>query len=93
MIFEGGDLTAVRDQTADIWEGLSAAVRVPVGMASDGAECALTAQSSDDPYEAANGAAVTGYIAAMTELRVRDRAGYDHERGAQATWLRDELDL
>jgi hypothetical protein len=89
----GEDLDAVRARTAELWDRLAAEVQVPVGMASDGALRALTAVASDDRYVVAHGAAVTGYIAAMTGLRVSGRAAYDQERAAQAEWLRRELSL
>jgi hypothetical protein len=93
-IFElGEDLEAVRAWTAELWERLPGEARIPVGMASDGALRALTAAASDDPEVAANGAAVTGYIAARTADRVAGPAAYDLERAAQIDWLRNELDL
>lgn len=93
-IFESGeDLEAVRGQTAELWDFLPGEGRIPVGMASDGALRALTAAASDDPYVAASGAAVTGYIAARTAHRVAGPAAYERERAAQADWLRNELSL
>jgi hypothetical protein len=67
--------------------------RVAAGMAADGATRAATARSSEDPYVAAHGAAVCGYISAMTALRVGGRERHDAEREWQADWLLRGLEL
>ena len=87
------DLRAVRDTTRDLWGELPADVQRPVGMASDGARRALVAGAALDPYVVAHGAAVAGYIAAMTALRVGGRAAHDAERERQADWLTGALEL
>jgi hypothetical protein len=93
-VFEAGeDLEAVRELATELWDRLPREAQLPVGMASDGALRALTAADSDDPYVAAHGAAVTGYIAAMTAHRVASRPAHDRERAIQAEWLRRELEL
>jgi hypothetical protein len=87
------DLKAVRAATRELWDELEQDVRLPMGMASDGAKRALVAGSSDDPYVAAQGGAVAGYIAAMTALRVGGKPLHDAERAGQADWLKDFLEL
>jgi hypothetical protein len=90
---DGRDMRAVRDLTGKLWDELPADVQRPVGMASDGARRALAATASADAYVAAQGGAVAAYIAAMTALRVGGQGAHDAERGRQADWLADSLEL
>jgi hypothetical protein len=90
---EAVDLEAIRALTSELWDELAPEARVPMGMASDGAIRALTAQASPDPYVSAHGGAVSGYIAAMTALRVSGRDALEGERAWQADWLARELEL
>lgn len=90
---EGADLGSLRALTAELWESLPTEARIPIGMASDGALRALTAEASADPYVSAHGSAVCAYIAAMTALRVAGNEALERERAWQADWLGRELAL
>lgn len=90
---ERADLHAIRALTAELWDALPTEARIPMGMASDGAIRALTAQASDDPYVSAHGGAVSAYIAALTAMRVSGADALERERAWQADWLGRELAL
>jgi hypothetical protein len=91
-VFEGeADLGSLRALTAKLWEDLATETRIPVGMASDAALRALTAEASGEPYVSAHGGAVCAYIAAMTALRTAGEAALERERSWQADWLGREL--
>ena len=87
------DLEDVRAATARHWDQTPAAARIPMGMASDGAIRALTARAADSRYVAANGGAVSAYIAAATAGRAQGRAALEAERAWQAAWLAERLGL
>jgi hypothetical protein len=88
---DGADLEAVRVLTAELWDALAEDVRIPIGMASDGALRALTAEASNDAYVSAHGSAVCAYIAALTALRVGGQRALELERAWQADWLGHRL--
>jgi hypothetical protein len=90
---DAADLQEVRGLCARLWEDLPDAVRRPVGMASDGALRAQTADASPDPYVAAHGSAVCAYIAALTAQRVAGPDALAAERTWQAVWMGRELRL
>jgi hypothetical protein len=87
----GADPEAVRALTAELWDALPTDVRIPIGMASDGALRALTARASDDAYVSAHGSAVCAYIATLTALRVGGQRAVELERAWQADWLGHRL--
>lgn len=89
----GADFEAIRALTAELWDELPSEARIPVGMASDGAARALTAEASRDPYVNAHGGAVSAYIAALTAMRVHGPDALEAERAWQAEWLGRELEL
>jgi len=67
--------------------------RVVAAMAADCETRACAAEESDDPYVAAQGGAVSAYIAAMTALRAGGIERHEAEREWQAEWLNRELRL
>jgi hypothetical protein len=89
----GTDLEAVQATTESVWDQLAPEVARPVGMASDAAESALEAESSDDPSVATQKSAEVAYIAAMVALTVSGKSAHDAERERQADWLSAELGL
>jgi hypothetical protein len=86
-------LEDVRGAASVLWDASPREVRIPLGMASDGALRAMSARTSQDRYEAAQGGAVCGYIAAMTAGHAGGLEALEEERAWQAAWLADRLEL
>ena len=89
----GSDLEALWTAGDELCRRLPAEAGIPAGMARDGARRALTAGAADDAYTAAHGAAVAGYIAAMTAWRVGGLPAYTAERAWQGERFAGNLGL